>query len=546
MKHQYKILQLTLFITLFTGCDAKTYVVSDEPKPEGIKRNEIGFNVVNQNTKTDNAKTITRNGFTVEVKDLLNNKKTKGTIITSSTIADFGVFGYSTNSNAWSTDATPNMFHDLKVLESNNWNSKKYWVEGKNSFFAYAPYKTETNGITITSTEATAGAPIIKYVMATDVAKQPDVLVATPALNKTKPTEGTNTGVPMTFKHKLAAIGFRAIEAYGGSISSISITGIKTEGTLKIDNGAETEWDTSKQTDVSNLNYPAGVDPTAVGGYDCNIAEVDLMKADGYLMVIPQTFNNDAKITVKFTGGEATQRVINLNDYIITAEAGKKYTCALSLLIPPPPQYANCYIAKPGDIIMFNAKLIGILPNDIPYDTYNPKLTGQSNYGTQSGNNITIDTKSVALKWQTAHGRITGASADKMLIPADGIAYYPATGECTVEINESTATIPGGSAYLCAYDNTDPKAVGAKILWSWHIWVVKDDIATFDANGFQMQDRALGAISKTAGVNSFGMMYQWGRKDPFTPATTTGNETNKDTQLYNASGTHTRLVELRD
>ena len=47
-------------------------------------------------------------------------------------------------------------------------------------------------------------------------------------------------------------------------------------------------------------------------------------------------------------------------------------------------------------------------------------------------------------------------------------------------------------------------------------------------------NRAIGAIGKTAGVNSFGMMYQWGRKDPFTPATTTAG---KDTQLYNATGT---------
>ena len=53
-------------------------------------------------------------------------------------------------------------------------------------------------------------------------------------------------------------------------------------------------------------------------------------------------------------------------------------------------------------------------------------------------------------------------------------------------------------------------------------------------------NRAIGAIGKTAGVNSFGMFYQWGRKDPFTPATTTspanGNPGGKDTQLYNATG----------
>ena len=56
-----------------------------------------------------------------------------------------------------------------------------------------------------------------------------------------------------------------------------------------------------------------------------------------------------------------------------------------------------------------------------------------------------------------------------------------------------------------------------------------------------MMNRAIGAIDKTAGVNSFGMMYQWGRKDPFTPSTTTSQASDpylggKDTQLYNATG----------
>jgi len=55
-----------------------------------------------------------------------------------------------------------------------------------------------------------------------------------------------------------------------------------------------------------------------------------------------------------------------------------------------------------------------------------------------------------------------------------------------------------------------------------------------------MMDRALGAIvsSSTAptgnieAVNRFGMHYQWGRKDPFTPATTNY----KEVQLYTATG----------
>jgi len=59
-----------------------------------------------------------------------------------------------------------------------------------------------------------------------------------------------------------------------------------------------------------------------------------------------------------------------------------------------------------------------------------------------------------------------------------------------------------------------------------------------------MMDRALGAIvsSSTAptgnieAVNRFGMHYQWGRKDPFTPTTITKEDIRTEVQLYTATG----------
>ena len=55
------------------------------------------------------------------------------------------------------------------------------------------------------------------------------------------------------------------------------------------------------------------------------------------------------------------------------------------------------------------------------------------------------------------------------------------------------------------------------ILWSWHIWIPKgmpkDQVYT--TNG-TMMDRNLGATSATPGdVGALGLLYQWGRKDPF-------------------------------
>ena len=61
------------------------------------------------------------------------------------------------------------------------------------------------------------------------------------------------------------------------------------------------------------------------------------------------------------------------------------------------------------------------------------------------------------------------------------------------------------------------KDVHGAILWSWHIWltdqpqkhVYKNDAGT-------MMDRNLGATSATKGdVGALGLLYQWGRKDPF-------------------------------
>ena len=56
------------------------------------------------------------------------------------------------------------------------------------------------------------------------------------------------------------------------------------------------------------------------------------------------------------------------------------------------------------------------------------------------------------------------------------------------------------------------------ILWSWHIWCSAegwtDDI--YPNNAGTMMDRNLGATSATPGdIGAFGLLYQWGRKDPF-------------------------------
>lgn len=60
-----------------------------------------------------------------------------------------------------------------------------------------------------------------------------------------------------------------------------------------------------------------------------------------------------------------------------------------------------------------------------------------------------------------------------------------------------------------------------KILWSWHIWICKDyypsDTDQIYNNGAgTLMDRNLGATSaKPGNYKAIGLLYQWGRKDPF-------------------------------
>ncbi len=76
------------------------------------------------------------------------------------------------------------------------------------------------------------------------------------------------------------------------------------------------------------------------------------------------------------------------------------------------------------------------------------------------------------------------------------------------------------------------------ILWSWHIWMTdKPEDHVYNNEAGIMMDRNLGAISATKGdVGALGLLYQWGRKDPFlNSSSTTENIIAKSTLVWPVS-----------
>lgn len=90
-----------------------------------------------------------------------------------------------------------------------------------------------------------------------------------------------------------------------------------------------------------------------------------------------------------------------------------------------------------------------------------------------------------------------------------------------------------GNALIAVKDDA------GRILWSWHIWFPETEVAALtSAANYQVMNMNLGAMANTTGdVKSYGLLYQWGRKDPFPAAATlTGTTSTVGAPLYDADG----------
>ena len=93
----------------------------------------------------------------------------------------------------------------------------------------------------------------------------------------------------------------------------------------------------------------------------------------------------------------------------------------------------------------------------------------------------------------------------------------------------STAdTYKEGNAVIAVIDDKDTDGTEDDvILWSWHIWLTDQPAEhVYNNSAGTMMDRNLGATSAAKGdVGALGLLYQWGRKDPFLGSSSTSTST---------------------
>ena len=96
--------------------------------------------------------------------------------------------------------------------------------------------------------------------------------------------------------------------------------------------------------------------------------------------------------------------------------------------------------------------------------------------------------------------------------------------------------LPYGNAVVAAFDENDD------IIWSWHLWLTSEMVEVETSAGVFM-DRNLGAGYNSNGSTdiddvyaSYGLYYQWGRKDPFLRPKDYKFSDNQDEKVYSGSG----------
>jgi len=157
--------------------------------------------------------------------------------------------------------------------------------------------------------------------------------------------------------------------------------------------------------------------------------------------------------------------------------------------------------------------------------------------------------KSVNVLWQTNNSG-TDPSAVKDVIASVDFDKQEAN-EFYEICFQMPAELQAGNAVIAAYDGDyEAGEPTGNILWSWHIWVPSESLTTptptYSFYNHPIMDRNLGALvpatTSSVPVESYGLNYQWGRKDPFVGASAIGVSTNaavKGTAMSMAGATMT-------
>ena len=330
-------------------------------------------------------------------------------------------------------------------------------------------------------------------------------------------------------------------DALRNHIYNFDITGVKRPGTDDHDPALDhvvvgmdvtiTEWTTEYMRGIGGqytLEVEAGgvlmdasnqsgsslwVETTHNAGWNIEAGSKEgdwytVTKADDKVVIIPD-LNKGGQRRGSFviTSG-------NLRKVIMVRQKGKEEGAA------------NCYVVSDDGTKMWQDLIVTVKGNG-----EEGLLADGKTLVDQQPNIAPTDVKII---WETAEGLVTlkkDPATPKTIISKDGIVQFQIdlSKQNTNIANSNQKNLKGGNALIGAFNDS------GELLWSWHLWVCPDmdqdragdkgygiiDASELAAHlqtwstGYNFMDRNLGALSNKPGLASLGLLYQWGRKDPF-------------------------------
>ena len=287
------------------------------------------------------------------------------------------------------------------------------------------------------------------------------------------------------------------------------MTSCESEG--PIDNGENTEQGGKQETPepeepatitLENVTYNSAIftGHLNVAASDLSFSQVTVYYSDA------ETFNMNAAQSISATSFDKDQ---NFTITLADLKTNTKYKYCMVAEVKSEKTY--------GDVLEFTT-----LPH--PYDVVSSLNVSSATDLSSSGSaNCYIISNAGLYKFKTVKGNgdesVGNVAYASILWETFGTSEAPNFNDlikafCYKDgyITFQTAdTFKEGNAVIAAKD------AEGDILWSWHIWLTDEpEGQEYFNNAGTMMDRNLGATSATPGdVGALGLLYQWGRKDPF-------------------------------
>ncbi|MBO4566341.1 MAG: hypothetical protein J5695_03850 [Bacteroidales bacterium] len=170
--------------------------------------------------------------------------------------------------------------------------------------------------------------------------------------------------------------------------------------------------------------------------------------------------------------------------------------------------------------------ITGILTDYVP-EAHHSSITGATDLGASETANCYVITAPGSYKIPVVKGNSNESAGtraktkllwetynnDQDVVKNSVIAAVDYDDDDNYVYFKTPGSLQPGNALIAAVDEDE------NIIWSWHIWIPSSPIQTigdYKVSTKYLMDRNLGALTGEAGENgmNYGMLYQWGRKDP--------------------------------